>query len=964
METNELIVALTLLWSISDVFSQRLYSVYTNRVPWSNANQLCNQYHSSTLATIENDFEAQSALDVTAPYTTTCDFWMGLTDVATEGLWVYVDGYNCGGNCISQRYWVGGEPNNAGSSGAENCGQISSIYRNLNDMVNDLGCEKDLCFLCNRPAPTPPTTGEIYYNAGDATYGRAGWTDTGNENSFGIAQTSGLCPSDSTNGNECWMLKGGGTMSMKTGLDLTMYTNISIQYSINVDSLESGDACIVQYKVGTLTNWTTLDTYNNNAEDISRTLEVPDANEDGSFQLKFIQYNGGAGSTKQDFCYISNIGVYGTRYTTQSPSKNPTHLPSTKLSFNPTDNPTLHPTPFCETLQLRVIDVNSRLNSSLYDNLYTLYPNDISFGRPVWRVSSRPNDQNIIYIAGNWIVNGVGTEALSHTSEKYYPPLNDISIVWTHSLLIGDFHIDIDCANSLLPSISNTESGTVSPTGTTYDYTDQTTTQAPLSTISSEYSITYPRLDDLSDVYDFCPENSIGFVATEYHASVSQEYCHGDNYRAELIDNFLNIINTTYQSNNVSVHSTIINVQDDDVFCSNVSFILITCYDKIWMGHVLRNISLKTITIYNNTVTLYVKNITVNRIINAADKTFVPLKLWQLILIICALVLLIFIVATLIISYYRKKRATARLSKQMLIKNPMIIVLAIGEYDDAPNLDYELEHLQVQTDIKNLCHLFGPKVLNYSIFPAYDNFDSPKMHWKQNELLNFLKEKAKQLDNSQFDALVVAVSSHGNSDGIYTSDYNLINKQAVHRMFTTNYVKTRQKPKIFIFDSCSGDKKYGGQFQKKRLSAIYSESKKFEQKDNNISDHNQSKHFKVEHVEKRHSVIWGLETKNPDFRLAQIFAANHGFESKLNVVTGSYLIHELVKRLLDDLNGKAKTTKYIHEIMDDIEKELQERGKQHIVSIYNDGTRYITFERRQQASNDIKNDNQILQIEM
>merc|ERR1711978_729633 len=92
--------------------------------------------------------------------------------------------------------------------------------------------------------------------------------------------------------------------------------------------------------------------------------------------------------------------------------------------------------------------------------------------------------------------------------------------------------------------------------------------------------------------------------------------------------------------------------------------------------------------------------------------------------------------------------------------------------------------------------------------------------------------------------------------------------------------------------------------------------------------------------------LWLDDDQNPDHLLARVNAANAGFTSNLNTMTGSYLIHKMYCKYIDALDGKRSPFPFIHEVFDEIQVELQEEGRQLPESVWNDGTRYLVFKKR------------------
>ncbi|XP_068563093.1 C-type lectin domain family 4 member F-like isoform X2 [Cebidichthys violaceus] len=69
--------------------------------------------------------------------------WIGLTDIQTEDNWVWVNNVTL----QNETYWIGGEPNNHGASGSEDCAALMN-RRNPKATWYDARCQDNKEWLC------------------------------------------------------------------------------------------------------------------------------------------------------------------------------------------------------------------------------------------------------------------------------------------------------------------------------------------------------------------------------------------------------------------------------------------------------------------------------------------------------------------------------------------------------------------------------------------------------------------------------------------------------------------------------------------------------------------------------------------------------------------------------------------------------------------------------------------------
>eukprot|EP01084_Bolivina_argentea_P268075 455232_1 len=335
---------------------------------------------------------------------------------------------------------------------------------------------------------------------------------------------------------------------------------------------------------------------------------------------------------------------------------------------------------------------------------------------------------------------------------------------------------------------------------------------------------------------------------------------------------------------------------------------------------------------------------------------FEQLWVWALILTIC-------LASVLLIIFYRRKSVKIRTkmsemtnkinSKSILIENPMCLLLGVGNYDESvPEAEFEgyVDDLEVDIDIHNLSNLFKNK-LNYHVLPKYKQF--PKLFWTRDEIIQFLQQKAEHFANNvisnkenkakqNYDGLIAVISGHGIEDQLITSDYKLITKNVIHRIFSSYYPASREVPRIFIYDSCDGDEQRKGVQKKQKIKPANIIAKPFAINDIQHPDSNEQ------------HVLWQRYTENPDFKLVTIHSTNKGFQSKMNSQDGSYLIKKFVDKTIDSLNKTVQKRSFLYEICDEIQQELCQT-KQLPIFTFNNNTRFIKFVVNQQNKDESNN---------
>ena len=269
-------------------------------------------------------------------------------------------------------------------------------------------------------------------------------------------------------------------------------------------------------------------------------------------------------------------------------------------------------------------------------------------------------------------------------------------------------------------------------------------------------------------------------------------------------------------------------------------------------------------------------------------------------------------------------------SQTMEVRRGLIACIAIGNYDGS-----EYSNLPVDSDVANL-----KKLCN---FLSYDFIERPnKVHWTEEDVKSFLMNDignnlfAKN-GKPEYDVLIICFSGHGLRDRVITSDGQSMDRTALHRMISINFPEIRDIPRIFVFDACAGPRECipkGTGLQ--HVVAVSSEDMSDELKSSDIATSIDSDDIKVEEACTNF-------TKNLDYKLAVIHAANIGFQARMRSdEVGSLLLYLFTTKLSKNIANHEK--KVLSDIMDEIQKELHDAGKQQIECTFNNGTRNLRVE--------------------
>eukprot|EP01084_Bolivina_argentea_P305698 528129_1 len=133
-----------------------------------------------------------------------------------------------------------------------------------------------------------------------------------------------------------------------------------------------------------------------------------------------------------------------------------------------------------------------------------------------------------------------------------------------------------------------------------------------------------------------------------------------------------------------------------------------------------------------------------------------------------------------------------------VMRNALVLVVCIAEFDKAKNLD------GVKADLDRYRDVFQ-KDYGYTVYPEkYGKYDK-KFHWEKQEIVEFIENYREKLFTGYFDSLIVIHRGHGGKGTILSSDHKQVKITALHDKVSGAWRnKAKSVPRIFIVDACRG----------------------------------------------------------------------------------------------------------------------------------------------------------------
>ena len=272
------------------------------------------------------------------------------------------------------------------------------------------------------------------------------------------------------------------------------------------------------------------------------------------------------------------------------------------------------------------------------------------------------------------------------------------------------------------------------------------------------------------------------------------------------------------------------------------------------------------------------------------------------------------------------------------VSNASVVMIGIGDYSDGPKLSRAskevsgtLINLDVTKDIESLRNLC--KYMNWTFHSK-----PQKVHWTEKEIVYFLEHEIGELmftanGTLNFDGLIICISCHGIRNKIVTSDFKTIDETAIHRMVSLKFPKLRDIPRMFVYDCCDGS-------DDRRATIDLGDDRS---KDIMMEMMENRKGTDLDDVQNLTGNVWTSKTKNPDYNLVIVKAANSGFAAKFNNECGSYVVYFLTMAIRRNVEKRQGRT--LAEILEHVQNKLHDHGKQQTVNQTNNHTRTLVFKK-------------------
>ena len=303
---------------------------------------------------------------------------------------------------------------------------------------------------------------------------------------------------------------------------------------------------------------------------------------------------------------------------------------------------------------------------------------------------------------------------------------------------------------------------------------------------------------------------------------------------------------------------------------------------------------------------------------------------------------------------------------QLVMANGLIVNIPIGSYDGntaVPN--YELKSLEEPVSAV----IDGMRQFADDFQYKYLSLDD-KTYWTEQRILSFLRDDVgteffHENGSPKYDGLIVCITSYGDERHVLSSDYQVMEKRAIHRIISNKYAAIRDFPRIFIFDTCAVPRHLMTSLSTTSVNRQMDENTEMAAATATFSQHvmaatsiessdlagvigmeTQSDHSEMsnENVVTKNTKLddvrvineWTQSTKNPDYNLVTIDSVG---DTSISNVT--HFFTERVRQNVANQEGMG-----LSDVMENIRADLRQRRDASFVPILNNKTSKMVIHKK------------------
>ena len=281
-----------------------------------------------------------------------------------------------------------------------------------------------------------------------------------------------------------------------------------------------------------------------------------------------------------------------------------------------------------------------------------------------------------------------------------------------------------------------------------------------------------------------------------------------------------------------------------------------------------------------------------------------------------------------------------KMKTQTRMSNGLIVNIVVGKYENGANSNITPLYLKTDHVIRDLRRWAND--IRYTYMPLQD-----KIYWTEQEISSFLRDDvgSEFLDESgtpKYDGLIVCVTGYGTQRDILSSDHELMDKIAIHRIISNHYAQIRDFPRIFMFDTrvlpedytmTVGDIEQNFTVNVTSQHVVPTNSAQLDIGDSTmVPDIGKKTDFE----DVREVNEWTFSTKNPDYNLVFIKA--------MHTSPAPFVVQSFINSVRDNMKNDYELG--LNDIIDKVRPDAYEHGASTFIPVLNNKTRTMIIHKK------------------